>query len=260
MGIDKRIEGLPTVSASKVKTYKTCARQYQHKYVTAYNDRPAEDKNVAALLGTALHKAIEMKYSEGKSPTGIFQQVMSETIEQWENDGLNIKALDYYARAMKVGKDILKNYPWDMFNPIELEFSFTLPFPHDNPIVNITGIIDHIDIDGSIMDHKSATYAPNQDELDNDPQFIIYYWAYEQIYKQYPYRTIWNHLRTNRQIVANIAHNYDLKLEQLTLDIEGMLANTRYPRRLMDNVCRTRCSFFTLCYGDKVNAPIEVED
>lgn len=252
MGINKAIDGLPTISASRVKVYKTCARQYEYKYVITKEDRPEDRKNVAALLGTALHKAIELKYTEGKSPTAVFQQVMTETLDGWEDEGLQINALDYFSRALKIGKDILQKYPWDRFTPMELEYTFTLPFPSfDNAIVNVTGIIDQIDMDGSIIDHKSASYAPSQDVLDNDPQFILYYWAYTQIYGYPPYRVIWNHLRTDRQIIANIEHNYALKIDQLTYDIQAMLENTRYPRRAMDDVCKKQCSFYSLCYGDR---------
>lgn len=97
--VDRSIEGLPTISASRIKVYKTCARQYQYKYVIAREDRPEDHKNVAALLGTALHAAIEKKYKEGKSPTATFQMVMMETMDLWQAEKRVINALDYYPRA-----------------------------------------------------------------------------------------------------------------------------------------------------------------
>lgn len=259
MGINRAIEGLPTVSASKIKVYRTCARQYSYKYKMARAERPEDYKNVAALLGTALHKAIELYYRDKTSPTATFQNVMTDTLDEWETAGFKIIALDYFPRAMKVGKDILKNFQWDQFNPIELEYAFTLPFPSpENPIVNMTGLIDLVDMSGLVADHKSATVAPNQDELDNDPQFIIYYWAMQQIEGVAPWKVVWNHLRTGKIIEANISHNFPDKLAQLTADIEGMLHNPIYPRRAMDDVCRKKCSFYDLCYGLK--APLIVSD
>ena len=234
MGINRAVEGLQTVSASKIKVYRTCARQFQYKYKMARAERPEDHKNVAALLGTALHKAIELYYKEKKSPTATFQSVMTNTLDEWEEAKFKINALDYFPRAMKVGKDILKTFNWDQFNPMELEYEFTLPFPSvENPLVNMTGLIDLLDMSGMIVDHKSATTAPNQDELDNDPQFIIYYWAMLQIEGIPPWKVVWNHLRTGKLIEANIGHNYEDKLEQLTVDIQGMLTNTVYPRRLL---------------------------
>lgn len=258
--MDMIIEPIRTISASKLKVYKTCARQYQNKYVLPYDDRPLDDKNVAALLGSALHKAIELKYKdESVSPTYIFQEYMSTTLDEWENSGFKINAADYFPRALKVGKDILNNFNWAQFTPLDLEYSFTLPFPNKHmPLVNITGVIDLIDMDGTIVDHKSASYAPIQEELDNDPQFIIYRWAYEQIYGHPPHRVIWNHLRTAKLIEANINNNYEFKLQRLTEDIKAMLYNNYFARRQMDDTCRKRCSFFALCYGTN-NTPIEDE-
>lgn len=243
---------LPVISASKLKVYKTCARQYYYKYILPYHDRPPEHKNVAALMGTALHEAIELRYKEGKSPTFIFQSVMTDTIQEWEDKKYQINGSDYFPRAMKVGKEILTKFNWDQFNPQELEYNFTLPFPNkDNPIVMINGLIDMIDMSGMVIDHKSASYAPAQDELDHDPQFILYAWAYEQMYKAKPYKVIWNHLRTAKLIEANIEHNYADKLLQLERDIQAMLAADSFARRQMDQVCRTKCSFYINCYGEK---------
>lgn len=258
--MNRAVEGLRTVSASKIKVYKTCARQYEYKYVIPFADRPADDKNVAGLLGTALHKAIELKYKEDKSPTGTFQTVMTGTLDEWENKRYKINALDYFPRAMKVGKEILTKFKWDQFTPQDLEYSFTLPFPNpENPIVNITGVIDLVDMSGLVADHKSASVAPIQDELDNDPQFIIYYWAYEQMYGVKPWKVIWNHLRTAKLIEANIEHNYELKIARLTEDINAMLNNHHYQRRQMDDTCRKKCSFYTLCYGEKAPITLDVE-
>jgi hypothetical protein len=262
MGIDRRIDGLPTVSASKIKVYKTCARQYQHKYITPHNDRPEDHKNVAALLGTALHKAIEEYYTEQKSPIGVFQQVMAQTVEEWDVAGYTIKALDYYPRAIKVGKDILTKFDWSRFTPQELEYSFTLPFPTiENPITNITGFIDLIDMSGAIVDHKSSSYAPNMDALANDPQFLIYAWAMKQITGNLPYKVIWNHLRTGKLYEAAVLENYDTKIDNLVLDIQALLTHGPYfARKNLDSVCLNQCSFYELCYGKKVKDMVELND
>lgn len=252
MEYNKAMPNLPTVSASKIKVYKTCARQYRNKYALAYADRPIDDKNVAALLGTALHEAIEMYYKEGIRPTFTFQNVMNTTIAEWEAAKLKINMAGYFTQAMKVGRDILDTFDWDQFHPVELELSFTLPFPNAiNPIVNVTGYIDLVDAQGNIVDHKSTAQAPNQDELNNDPQFILYAWAAEQIYGEKPNKVIWNHLRTQKLYYADIQTDYDNKIAQLTEDIEAMLHAKHFARRQMDDVCKRKCSFYVLCFGKK---------
>jgi len=261
MNIDNTIPNIPIVSASKIKTYKTCARQYKYKYVIPFKDRPSEDKNVAALLGTALHKAIELKYSSNAAPTAIFQNVMEETITQWEKDKVKINAPGYYTQALKVGKDILRKFDWTQFTPTELEYAFTLPFPSPlNPLVNVTGYIDLVDRKRKIVvDFKSQSVAPSQEELDHDPQFLLYAWAYEQIYAEKPDNIIWYHLRTDKKMIAYVQHNYEDKIAQLTEDILAMLEAKRFGRRQMDSICKTKCSYFDLCYGTKANHVV-VED
>ena len=256
--MDRGIKELSTISASRLNVFKTCHRKFYYEYVIPKEDRPDRTENVAALMGTALHKAIEDYYRDGKSATGTFQRIMSETIDEWENNARVINGLDYYPRAMKVGKQILTDFDWTRFEPQELEYHFTLPFPNAiNPIVNITGYIDMITLAGEIIDHKSNTYAPVTDELAHSPQFILYRWAYEEIFGFAPFGVYWNHLRTAKLIPAQVEHNYQFKLDQLTLDIQAMLVNTHYPRKTLDSVCKTKCSFYTQCYGEKANTIIE---
>ena len=258
MKIDKGIPGIPTISASKLLVYKTCAQQFYYKYKVPYNNRPIDDKNVAALLGTAIHKAIEERYRNNENPVAVFQRVMDETITQWQNEGLKINFAHYYTTALSVGNKILRTFDWDQFHPMELEHAFTLPFPNKHrPIVNVTGYIDLIDSRAWVVYHKSASQAPNQDELDHNPQFIFYAWAYEQIYGHRPVRVIWNHVRTAKLYEANIYHNYEDKLEQLTNDIIAMIEAKHFVRRKMDKVCKTECSFFQNCYGDRASKDAE---
>ena len=251
--MNKAIDGLMTVSASKIKVFRKCSRQYYYKYMLARNDRPEDSKNVASLMGLALHKAIENKYRNNASPTGTFQTVMDTTLDEWENAGFDIKGMDYLSRSKKVGKDILNAFRWEQFNPTELEYAFTLPFPNkENPLVNMTGYIDLIDINGLVVDHKSTATAPNQDELDNDPQFFIYYWAYQQLHGEAPWKVVWNHLRTDRLYEAHIKEDYDFKLGQMIEDIQDLVnSGPHYARKEMDSFCRSVCSFRVNCYGNK---------
>jgi len=245
--------GLSTYSASRIKAYKECARLYQHKYITAKHLREEEDKNTASLLGTGLHKAIEAYYRSNARPTAVFQEYMTTTVEQWEEQNLTIRGMEYLSKNIKLGKEILAAFDWNQFNPIALEHNFTLPFPNkDTPIVNINGIIDLLDMSGMVVDFKSAGTLPSPDELNNDIQFIIYYWAYEQLYNVAPWKVIWYHLRTNKQIEINIAADYSLKIQQLTLDIQAMLHHSEYyARKKMDSFCLKNCSFYELCYGKR---------
>lgn len=243
---------LQTISASRIKTYKTCAKQYYYKYIVEKENRPEQDKNIGALLGTSLHKAIELYYKDKSPAIKTFQTTMTETYDQWNDNNHTIRGEEWFSKSMKLGKTILNEFDWDFWQPKELELNFTLPFPTKyKSIVHINGIIDIIDTREWIVDHKSQRKTPTQDEMDNDPQFILYAWAYKELYGNLPAKIYWNELRTGRKIEVHSLRDFNMKLTQLTTDIEAMLENKKYARRQMDRVCKTECSFYSLCFGEK---------
>jgi len=250
------------ISASRLKTFRTCQRQHYYKYLLHKEDRPDQEKTVASLLGSGVHKAIEMYYKEKANPTLTFQEYMLNTYAEWEQAGVQIKGEEYLAKSLKDGKDMLKKMDFDRWNPTSIELRFNLPFPNeDTPIALMDGVIDIVDISGDFADHKSSNRVPAQDKLDHDPQFLIYAWAYIQISNGYrPGKIYWNHLRTGKLIEVNVFHNYEFKLEQLTREIKALI-NTKNdintaPRRMLDDVCIKECSFYSLCYADK--APVNI--
>lgn len=261
---------VPTLSASRIKTAKTCARKYYYRYILPKDKRPKEQKNVYALKGTALHKAIELFYTENKSPKTTFQIVFLETLSQWQDEGFEIVGEDISTKVLKDGKLILDTIQWN-FKPLSLEYQFTLPFPNaTNPIVYIEGIIDMInfsedDLTVSIIDHKSNSKLPPIEDIAHDAQFILYYWAYYQKHHEYPAHIYWHHLKNGNLYDIPVADSYKQKLQQLEYDIRGILANTLapaqriagnyppedeivfFPRRQLDSECK-QCSYFNLCY------------
>jgi hypothetical protein len=252
---------LPMISASKIKTYRTCHRQYYHKYVTAKADRPIEDKNVGALLGTALHKAIQQRYENDDDPLQVFQTVMHSTLDEWESQGLVVKGVEWFSKSLKDGKAILRGFEWDRFVPIALELEFTLPFPNSNaPIALVNGYIDMVNADGSVVDHKSQRRRPTQDQLNHDSQFVFYAWAVRELYGSLPSAVIWNHLRTNKLVNVDVLTDFDFKLGQLIIDVDAMINVDKYPRRQMDDICMKECSFYSLCYGQRAKDIVEVEE
>lgn len=243
---------LQTISASKIKTYRTCAKKYYYTYKLAYKDRPEQEKNIGALYGTALHEAIEQRYRTGANPVFVFDAEMNRIHEEWSTKGYIIRGEEWLSKFLKDGRKILKEFDWNRFNPLELEYSFVLPFPNtSNPIVYIEGVIDHIDVAEFIADHKSQSKLPPLDTINNDAQFIIYTWAYKELYGVMPNAVYWNNLRTNELIPIDVYTAYDKKLIRLQEDIEAMLNATHFARINLDQkVCKRECSFYELCFGE----------
>lgn len=251
---------IQTISASRIKTYRICARKYYYSYILDKNDRPEQDKNIGALLGTALHTAIERRYRNNEDPIMVFQRTMDETLTEWESKGHTILGEQWYTKSLKEGKKMLEAMNWDAFHPTELEFHFNFPFPTaENPIVMLNGYIDLIDPLGYVVDHKSQRKLPTQDQLNHDSQLLIYAWAYKQLYGILPAKVYWNDLRTSKLIEVDVLTDFDTKLSQLTLDIIAMTNNLYFARKQLDSVCTRECSFYTLCYGGPIITDI-IED
>lgn len=250
---------LQTISASKLKIFKTCQRQYYYKYVLHPDKRPDAEYGLSALLGSSIHKAIECYYRNGDEPLLVFQEQFAGTYAQWIDEGRIVKGEEWFTKSLSDGKSMLRKFEWGKWKPKELEYRFTLPFPNKTvPLCNINGYIDFIDKcgNGIVIDFKTSNKMPKSWELDNDPQFIIYAWAYLQIYGVMPDKVYWYHLRNQRLLESHVLDNYQLKLEQLTYDIHALLQSSasigiiHHQRRSIDEVCKKQCSFYRLCYGE----------
>lgn len=241
-------ENLPVLSASRIKLARTCARRYFYRYVLPYADRPVERKSLYALRGTALHKAIEEKYRRGANPATVYQTTMTDTVAEWEGKGYPIDGEGSFAKIMKEGKQYLTLIQWDTFVPDVIEHRFVLPFPNaEAPVVMIEGIIDMITAEGRVIDHKSNSKKPNPTELEHDPQFIIYAWAYMMMYGHLPLDVEWHHLKDGSRISSGVLTNFEKKAMKLREDIQDILAMSSYPRRNLDSECRS-CPFYNTCY------------
>jgi RecB family exonuclease len=239
---------VPTLSASRIKLARSCARRYYYRYILPYDDRPVERKSLYALRGTALHKAIEEKYMRGSNPATVYQQVMIDTVTEWEAKEYPIDGLDQFSKILKDGKEYLTLIQWDTFKPDVIEHRFVLPWPNEQtPIAMIEGIIDMITVEGRLIDHKSNSKKPNAIELAHDSQFIIYAWAYMMINGFLPLDVVWHHLKTGEVISAGVLENFEKKAIRLGQDIQDIVEMVSYPRRQLDGECKT-CPFFSRCY------------
>ena len=180
------------VSATQIKTYRECRQQYFDTYIK----KVPRVKNTAALLGTGLHKAIELYYTRGEPPIPTFSRYIRKVTNDWQDAG---EAVEYYysqAEIMEVGLEILRGFNFSELRCKFSEFSFNLPF-YD--IANINGIIDMVTTDEGLIDFKSAKRPPKLESLQKDPQFLIYPWAYFQLFGKWPKYIAWYHLRTHEK-------------------------------------------------------------
>lgn len=234
---------LPIISASRIKMFKTCGKRYELRYIHKLPDT----RNVAALIGSAVHKAIELKFTQAAKPNVVYQTYIEDAIESIRD----LRGSEYLAQNKVTGREMLLAINWDLFNPLEVEKQFILPFPNkDNPICYINGYIDIIDKEGFIVDHKTSIKRPSQDVLLYDIQFLLYFWAYKELYNKEPTNVYWHHLRTGELIPVPVRDRYEIKIAMLTEDIVAMLSTTHFGRiQYNKEICVKQCPFFDICYG-----------
>jgi hypothetical protein len=190
-----------TLSASQLKLYRQCRQQYHDKYITP-RENVIRIEDTSGLLGTGIHKAIELYYKAGKSPTGVFTSTVRDTLAEWQDNGIEVNYYYSYADVVEQGLDILAGFDFTQFNPVENEVAFNLPF-YD--ICKVRGFMDLITDDDTIVDFKSAKRKPK--DLQSDPQFMLYAWSFFQMYGRWPKKVLWYHLRTHETFEFNFDWN-----------------------------------------------------
>jgi hypothetical protein len=194
------------LSASQIKQYASCRFQYFDKY--KLHKFGAQD--TSGLLGTAVHKAIEMRYKANANPLAVFQNTVMDTLNNWQDTGTEVSYTYNYASIIEQGRSMLGDFTFAQFQPAHLEYKFSLPFL---PSVLMRGYIDLITTDGIVVDFKTAGRKPKT--VNDDWQFAIYSWAYVQLFNEYPKAVYWYHLRTQEEIPFELDASYETELARV---------------------------------------------
>ena len=206
-------------------------------YLANYKSEQKGNLNIWAVIGTAAHKAIELHYrSQAMILPTFYQRVamtVSGDVEGFEN-GLNVQ------RTIASG---LSEFDPTWYTPrivndkIQLERYFRLPYPNAvNPVCTIEGYIDMV-TDDAVIDFKTGSESPSKKYVENDLQFIIYYWAYQQLYGEYPDKVIYHRIRNNKQITGK-----KFNMEKLDAIITQFLADPMvYDMETPCNDCAPWC-------------------
>jgi len=224
------------LSASKIKTYSSCARKYYYGYVEHLDS----DKHPGALCGTSVHKAIELGF-QGENPFDVYFRTWRELTQNL----VHPKLTKYYTD----GITMLEKFDFDQPAPLYHELEFNLGFPSkESPLVTIRGFMDAV-YEDRIYDFKTSKNKPYRGVLDNDAQFILYHWAFKELFGVEP-KIYWYHLRTGDKLEANVAgkdklqHVYDI-VESIVAKENG----TKESYQLSVGESCMFCSFREICLG-----------
>lgn len=235
---------LPEFSASRFNLYKTCPRLYKMQYIEGLEG----NKHVYTVMGSALHHTIESYYEGNTNFVPVFATYYNEAVASAMDSEMGLVAANLIGKASQLGLGILRGLNWDQFKPTHIEYGFKFPFPINNPRVLMRGFIDMITEDGCIIDHKSGSKKPTATELANNPQLLIYVWAYEQIFGKKPKAVYWHHLRTLELVEAKVMDNYEDKIQKLEETLVKILEDAEFARIPKGYFCDRICAHTELCW------------
>jgi hypothetical protein len=174
--------------------YQTCPKMYAARY-------QGGDKgiNVWGIIGSSAHKAIEGWYRDKTDIPMTFIGTVGKTITK------DTEGFEYAQRVSETIYNHLTLFDPKQFQPTEidgklsLERYFKLPYPNkDNPICYVNGYIDMLTHDGFI-DWKTGSEQMSKKKVENDLQFILYAWVFEQLTGRKPLYGLYYKIRGNKQ-------------------------------------------------------------
>ena len=202
------------LSATRLRTYQTCPRQYRYRYVEGL----PTTVSLALVFGRTIHAAICHLHRRALETAGPLD--LADALDAFE--GLWRHGLDEEQPTVKDPADVTGYEGWAgqilagyvMANervapPVALEFGFDLPWEGHV----LTGFIDRID-EGpeglTIVDFKSGGRKPSPAVVRDDVQLTLYAFVASQLLAAPVERVVYYHLRDQTPIVTRRdADDYD---------------------------------------------------
>lgn len=155
------------LSASSIKAYLNCSRMYYHR---RYNKKEA--KSFPAMdMGTVAHATLETYWRDRAEALAFAEK------ESYE---YNLGVVEMKKVAIFVNT-FFDNFTSLVGEKDEIELEFKIPIAEN---VFVVGKMDRVTLSGLVIDWKTNARPPKN--ISNDPQFILYSWAYEQLFNKKP--------------------------------------------------------------------------
>jgi len=170
------------ISISQIRMFRRCPQQYKFRYIDGLKIPPAG----AVTLGKSIHKGIEYNFSQKiKSHQDLplddvfdaystaFESLRYDT--DWKDekpgevkdDGYSLLKVHHTQKAPQV-------------QPVAVEKKIEIPF--ENVDYTFLGYLDVIDEKGKILDTKTASRTPPEDQIKRDEQLTAYALLYRVEY------------------------------------------------------------------------------
>lgn len=250
-----------TWSATRLKSYLTCPRQFRYSYVDAIPSLPTS----LLVFGRALHDALcfvhECQMESGSLPPvgdvlECFDALWSEALkaDPFFRDGSPSPA-----QHLTTGHEILRAYlaaPENQKLPLAAELAFEVKAGD----YRLAGIVDRLDESKSgliVVDFKSGTRKPSSKDLDEELQFTIYAFAIEGMMGRPVEKVIHCHLRTgDRFETYRTGEHFAWLLDEVLPFVAGGVARGEFAPR--SGYWCNWCDYRELCRAENARDTGEV--
>ncbi len=164
------------LSYSQIETFNTCPMHYKAKYIL----KIPVPQTPAQSFGTSIHETLRDFYQLILRNENAGEGQLLDFFEKnWIKEGYENR--DHREKYFEKGKNFLKNYLRDAFDPkiksIYLEFPFQFRMLSRDKVLKIGGKIDRVDqlADGKIeiVDYKTGKES-NENKLNDNLQLTVY--------------------------------------------------------------------------------------
>ncbi len=223
-----RLEGLfedpESVSYTKLKTFKTCPKKYEYKYVLGLTPKERVQK---IELGKYCHELLDALGHD--EPVAYASEAY--WLEQTQN--MFLEELAEFEEIRNAAEAIISKYQTyyanDTWEILEAEKCYKLLIQEANAVLKFIPDVVVRDQNGIkwLVDHKitSVDFTRWEDSLVLDEQANIYLWAYNQLHPEDPASgIIFNLIRSKLPAVPNLLKKGGLsKAKNIDTDVETYL-------------------------------------
>ena len=197
------------ISASLIRDYLEC----RSKIFYRINYPETSISNKEMILGSIVHSSIEKYW--GLIPAAgwyAIDEVKKRFGEDKESEKFVLDCIHVFFKNFR-------QYLSSIDDKTELKFK--IPFSDG---VYIVGKIDRITKDGLVFDWKTNRRTPKS--INNDPQFILYHWAYSKLYNKTPVAVYYASLTDGSLLMLDIkkefyGHLFDEIIPAIVQDIKS---------------------------------------
>lgn len=252
------------ISASRLKMYLTCPRQFKYTYL----DELPKVLTGALAFGLTIHRTLHELHLQSAATQSevevdyaldMFDVLWRETLTR---DQPVFKSADETETYWSLADDILRRYVTtykDAPAPLVLEFPFEMAwFDPSGEEHQLCGVIDRLDESAQglvVVDFKSGKRKPKAESIGSDLQLLLYAFAVEQVLGQPVQQVALLHLRDGTFLqAAPSSEAMNRLLDEMLPNVVQDIQKERFAPRY-GYWCRY-CDFKVVCDAQGPDEPI----